>query len=278
MRFGLVLNPAGVPSWPGLTDDARAAEEAGFDLVWVGESGESGSAAAVCAGLAPATTALRLVAHLAVGTHPVGLAEEAAVADLVSGGRLVVALGGIGPDDAVEESAAVLGAALAARPFRHAGPRWPVAADPAQPPLRVTPAPVQLDLPIWLYGLSRVPAAVRLGVPFVCGPDDSDDAAAAAWAPVGFGAGTGSARGSRPLLRRLDTDLDGSFDRAGLVAGLRRAQQRWDADTCILQLAEGLAATARRRAIADVGRRVRPRLQLAELPAGLEDHWEGTDQ
>jgi probable F420-dependent oxidoreductase len=91
--------------WPEVVAMARAAEESGFDSVWVGDHllyrgdgrPERGpwDAWTTLAGLAAATTRVTLGPLVAcAGFHPPGiLARMAATVDEISGGRLVVALG-----------------------------------------------------------------------------------------------------------------------------------------------------------------------------------------
>ncbi len=91
--------------WPELLDIARAAEDTGFDSVWVGdhllyrwpdhEPRGPWEAWTVLAGLAAATRRITLGPLVASAAFhaPAMLAKQAATVDEISGGRLVVGLG-----------------------------------------------------------------------------------------------------------------------------------------------------------------------------------------
>jgi hypothetical protein len=119
VRLGLVAEE------PWL-DDARLADELGFDLVWI----EAPLAVAAAAGAA--TTSIRIVAAPHASLDAIALAEEAAVADLATAGRLVLCV------DATAD-VELLHDAFAGRPVERNGMRF-----------RVTPLPAQLDLPVWI--------------------------------------------------------------------------------------------------------------------------------
>lgn len=249
MRLGVVLQEP-------LADAAAEAEELGFDLVWIGE--DVSPAPLVAAGwLAPRTNGVRIVAAVTAGAHPVSLAEQAAVADLATNGRLVLAVGS--DDEALlAETVDLLFLSFAARPFAYDGTRWKV---PARLPehehtderVRVTPAPAQLELPIWVTGTVGRPVAASRGIPFV----DSD--------------GTGHAAGRvRPALRRIAVD-----DPDATVAALRAERDDWGLDVAVLELPPGLSAAERSRALRSIAHHVRPRLQLDRLPPGLDRYWAG---
>ena len=136
--------------------EAAAAERHGAFGVLI----EPDAATAAVAGAAAATrTSLtRLVVRTVLGVdHPVTLAEDLAVLDNISAGR-VVALVDTGELDleAAREDLTLLLAALTPRPVRHQGIRWQVPAGleghDAPQEVEVTPKPVQVELPIWLTG------------------------------------------------------------------------------------------------------------------------------
>jgi alkanesulfonate monooxygenase SsuD/methylene tetrahydromethanopterin reductase-like flavin-dependent oxidoreductase (luciferase family) len=148
-------------------EEARRAEALGFDAVWLDER-DLGAPLVVAAAVAAQTTGLRLIACVDAGPHPVTLAEEAIVADLASNGRLVLV---VRSDDAelLGETVEVLQLAFAARPFRHDGPRWRIPAglpehEALGERLRVTPAPAQLQLPVWTAGGAGAEVAATRGV------------------------------------------------------------------------------------------------------------------
>ena len=134
-----------------------------------GAAGALVSAAAVAARVDEVLVAAEVV----VGArHPVEIAEEAAVTDLGSGGRLVlVARPAGGEPGRYAESLDVVRHALAAKPFRFEGEHWRVPAnlpenvDQPEERVRVTPAPAQPRLEVWGAGpagarRSRAPSAI----------------------------------------------------------------------------------------------------------------------
>ncbi|ROO89843.1 luciferase family oxidoreductase group 1 [Actinocorallia herbida] len=110
MRFGLFL-PAG--QWPGQSPTdalrrtvalARAAEDAGFDEVWLAEHhfmtyGVCPSATVLAGHLLAATSRIAVGTAVAVlsARHPVALAEEAALLASLAPGRFLLGIGRGGP-------------------------------------------------------------------------------------------------------------------------------------------------------------------------------------
>jgi alkanesulfonate monooxygenase SsuD/methylene tetrahydromethanopterin reductase-like flavin-dependent oxidoreductase (luciferase family) len=224
---------------------AVEAEALGFDLAWIDE--QATPAPLVAAGwLAPRTSGIRIAAEVSAGPHPVALAEEAAVADLATGGRLVLAVRG-DDEELLGETVDLLLLALAARPFVHDGTRWRVPArlpehEHVEERLRVTPAPAQLELPVWVTGAAGRAVAESRAVPF-----------AGREAP-----GTASGR-VRPAIRVLE-----SVDPDAVVERLLDERDAWGLDTVVLE--------APRRLWPQLAGEVRARLQLDRTPEGLERH------
>jgi hypothetical protein len=266
MRLGLVLQPP----W---AEDAVLAEQLGFDLAWIDET-TALAPLVVAAGLAPRTSGIRLAASVAAGPHPVTLAEELAVADLASGGRLVLAVGG-DDEELLRETVELLFHALAARPFRHGGPRWPAPArlpehEAAEDRLRVTPPPAQLEPSLWLSGPAAPAVAGSAGVAFVADLGRARED----WDLLERELGLAAWRLRRPALLPVEVDEEGELDVSGLVESLRREQTAWGLDVAILELPAELAPVARERALRAIAVAVRPRLQIDRLPPGLEQHWD----
>jgi alkanesulfonate monooxygenase SsuD/methylene tetrahydromethanopterin reductase-like flavin-dependent oxidoreductase (luciferase family) len=265
MRLGVVL----AQPWP---DDAAAVEALGFDLGWIDER-SAPAPLVVAAAVAARTTGLRIAASISAGPHPVMLAEEAAVADLTSNGRLVLVLGS-DEEELLAETVELLFHASAARPFRHEGARWTVPARLAEHELaeartRVTPAPAQLEPTVWLSGDASPAVARASALAFV----SELEQAPARWQAFAEALGLAAQRVRRPALVRVEAASDGSIDAARLCDSLARERESWGLDVAILALPVRLAAEARRRALHEIATRVRPRLQLDALPQGLEGHW-----
>jgi alkanesulfonate monooxygenase SsuD/methylene tetrahydromethanopterin reductase-like flavin-dependent oxidoreductase (luciferase family) len=267
MRLGVVL------AAPWLRDAARL-DALGYDLAWISEA-EAPAPLVVAGALAPVTRGLRIAACVRAGAHPVAVAEDAAAADLVLGGRLVLALEG---DEAplLTETFEVLQLAFAARPFAHTGARWRIPARLPEhvgipPRLRVTPTPAQLELPVWLAGPAAPLAAETCLTTFLA--DSGLQAAAEAWSRLERLGGLGAHRLRRVLRFAVTVSEQGTVDVAELVGELRAHRDAWGLDVAILALPAMLPRPARERALEEVARFVRPRLQLEALPPGLEDSW-----
>jgi alkanesulfonate monooxygenase SsuD/methylene tetrahydromethanopterin reductase-like flavin-dependent oxidoreductase (luciferase family) len=267
MRIGIVLQAP----W---TDDAGLIEQLGFDLVWVDEL-VAPAPLIVAGALAATTSAIRIVAALAAGPHPVTIAEESAVADLATGGRLVLALGS-DDEELLRETVELLLRAFAARPFAHRGTRWTAPADlpehaRGEARMRVTPPPAQLEPSVWLCGSAGPAVAREAALAFVTVADDAGES----WRSLERALGLGAARLRRPALIPIALDDRGELEAGRLVASLRREQEAWGMDVAILALPGGLEAGVRERMLRAIAADVRPRLQLDRLPAGLERHWDG---
>ena len=173
-RFGVGLytgQRAGGATYRDAVPLAVAAEEAGFDSFWVTEhhglpDGYLPSPLTLLAALAPATTRIELGTGVLLAPlhHPLRIAEDAAVVDQLSGGRLILGLGigyaaheyrsfGVDPATRGSRLAALVGAlrrAWTGEPFS--------CAELDLDDVCVTPAPARA-IPIWLGGYAA--AAVR---------------------------------------------------------------------------------------------------------------------
>jgi alkanesulfonate monooxygenase SsuD/methylene tetrahydromethanopterin reductase-like flavin-dependent oxidoreductase (luciferase family) len=178
-RFGVGLytgQRAGGATYRDAVPLAVAAEEAGFDSFWVTEhhglpDGYLPSPLTLLAALAPATRRIELGTGVLLAPlhHPLRIAEDAAVVDQLSGGRLILGLGigyaaheyrsfGVDPATRGSRLAALVGAlrgAWTGEPFS--------CAELDLDDVRVTPAPAHA-IPIWLggYAASAVRRAGRI--------------------------------------------------------------------------------------------------------------------
>jgi alkanesulfonate monooxygenase SsuD/methylene tetrahydromethanopterin reductase-like flavin-dependent oxidoreductase (luciferase family) len=203
MRLGLTL------PWRGETEAARLAEAAGLFGVLV-EPDRPGTEMVAAGEVAAVTRAVRIVVRVPLGSeHPVTLAEELAVLDNLSGGRVVVLASTADLDlEAAAEDLRLLRDALGARPVRHRGRRWAVPAGldghVAPASIAVTPEPAQIEVPVWLHGqlagelaltglpalrerpeLVSVEARVQPALATLEGDLEADRAAVIAWAEAG---------------------------------------------------------------------------------------------
>jgi hypothetical protein len=269
VRVGLVLeSPAGIVS------RARHVEEAGFDLLWLAPGATRSAPFVTAATLASDTIGLRIGVQTALGhAHPIHLAEDAAVCDLVLRGRLVLGLEPApGHEDNFPEGVSLLLASHRSRPFRHPGPRWPTPANldantfSKDERVRVTPAPAQTELPTWIVGDDATATAFGLP-PVVVSLDDGEHTRAALDRELG----ARTIRLPRPAI--VDVPLAGDrVDHNRLVAALRTAQRAWGLDTALLRLP--VDDTSWPDLVTDLQRLVRPRVQLDRLPPGLEGRWD----
>lgn len=212
MRFGLGPVSLEKISRSELLAFATAATEASFDGIWVAEARDVGAGGGLAAAaLVAQHTPIRVGASVEVGLyHPLYLAEDIAVADLTSGGRLEVMLRLPEPAASqrygtrmdrvgVREHLSALASALAGAHVSVKGSRLRIpgrldANQPAPSRLALNPAPAQPVVPVWVeahdewtaevasrlgFGLAvswstdlRLPAAVgRWSAVVLCGPD-----------------------------------------------------------------------------------------------------------
>lgn len=274
MRFGLVIAGGSLDE---ISAQVIAAEESGFDVVWLAQSEAIPSPAVTAAALASMTSSIRIGIELQAGVNPVYLAEEAAVADLCLGGRLVLALMS---DDAGRqgETADVLLAALAARPFRHEGVRWQIPANldanvvNREDRVRVTPAPAQLEVPLWLSGPHAAHLARERCLTYIGGADESTDVLTREWQHTEARLSLAANRLRRVALREVELPVTDEE----LVQQLRADQHAWGMDVVLVRLPAGADLDERRQAVDVLASRVLPRVQLDRLPPGLEQYWSAT--
>lgn len=284
MKLGLALS-AGTGSDPlaRLAAQALAVERAGLDVVWLA-SEDVPSPLLSAAALAARTSSVRIAACVDAGPHPLEIAEAASVADSCSAGRLILAVRAReGERELLAETADVLLKALAPRPFSHAGRRWRIPAalpenDGAERLVAMTPATIQVELPLWLCGAGAAACAGERGLCWVV-PEDRDAArAGSAWSAAERTLGLAAARLRRPALRALGVDAAGGFDEDALLARLREEQRDWGLDLAVLRPSAVLGEKAWREMVARVASRVRPGVVQDVLPSGLEQHWRERDE
>ena len=151
------------------------AEQLGFDTVWVSEhhfvpDGFLPSLLAMCAAIASRTSQIKIGAStiLLPFFDPLLVAEEAAVVDLLSGGRLIVGLGqGWRPEEieafGLERRELPSRLVLGTEALRKAWSGEPVGPPVAHRPVHVTPLPAQPGGPPLWYGSETEPAIRRAG-------------------------------------------------------------------------------------------------------------------
>lgn len=176
MRIGVTL-PAGDE-----VAAAAAAESVGVTFVHVAAT--AGAEAAVAAAVAAMTSSVRIVVSAVLADDlPVTIAEEIAVLDNLSNGRIgvIAELGSLAVEAAAED-VTLLRASWSGRPIAHVGSRWRVPAGidghVAPPAVMVTPFPAQLELPLWVAGAAAGQVGQRLGLPVVAASPDDVDATA----------------------------------------------------------------------------------------------------
>jgi hypothetical protein len=218
---------------------------------------------------------LRVVAEVEINAelHPVHLAERIAVADRCLAGRLTIVLRQPSVDvgsTELAETLTILELALASRPFEHRGERWTIPArldandDVTWSMLTVTPSPSQFEVPIWLSGLETAELAARDG--YVWLRDLSGIQGSLRDRVIGSLSGR-----LRPAFCSWSMSVDGGVDALATAADLASGREGWGLDLAFLPLIEAGADQ-----LDILVSRVRPRVQLAELPPGLSEFWEDT--
>lgn len=255
MRF--LLEHGGEPGLDELLRLAEAARGAGLDGVLVTELVAASAVAA-------RVDEVLVAAEVELGVrHPIEVAEEAAVTDLVAGGRLVLVLRpAAGTEERFAEELDVVRHALAPRPFRHEGAALAVPANLPQNVhlpehrVRVTPAPAQVRLEVWGAGVAARDVALARALGYLSDRDEAPSDVARAWAAAEGPATIGAPRATRSTWTSA----------AALVDRLRAGRAGWEQDwSCV---------TAPVEAAAEIGSLVRPRVQIERLTPGLEEFWD----
>jgi alkanesulfonate monooxygenase SsuD/methylene tetrahydromethanopterin reductase-like flavin-dependent oxidoreductase (luciferase family) len=262
VRF--LLEPPGTTGLAALTGAAEAARAAGLDGVLVAESDALPAPLAAAAALAGRVPDVLVAAEIGLGDrHPLEVAEEAVVTDLALGGRLVLVVHpAVGCADRFAEALDVLRHAFVPRPFRFAGEHWRVPANLPQnvwlpeEQVRASPAPPRVRLELWTSGPAGRPAALERGLGHLAAAGDDPAALAAGWDAAASPATLGAPRAQRA-----------AWEGAGaLVARLRAGREAFGQDWAVVGAPAGAAA--------ELGSLVRPRVQLHDLPPGLEEFWD----
>ena len=257
------------PLEPRTLDDVlragEAAHEHGLDGVLLTATQALPAPLVVAAALAGRVDEIRIAVEVETADrHPVELAEEAAVVDVASGGRLILAARPAdGCEEAFGEALDLLRLCFAARPFRFEGTHWQVPANLPQNVhnperrVRVTPAPAQARLELWGTGPGR-DAALARGLGYLAPAEVDERDLAAAWRSADGPALIGAPRGRRERWSDAGTLLQ------RLRSGREAFGQDWAAVALPLAAVTELASV------------VRPRIQIDRLPAGLEAFWDAT--
>lgn len=234
MRFGLSPLQAG-GNFEETIRECERAEAAGFDSVWLGEHHNNPllypTPLLGLAAIAARTRRLRLgTAVLLLPLHdPVAVAEEGAMVDMISGGRLVLGVGaGYAPEEftlfgiplkergsRLEEAVTLIHRLWTEEKVTHAGRHFRVA------DATVGPRPVQRPRPpIWFAAWAEpaIRRAARLGDAWLGGPSAKlDELAACVRLFRETRREAGSDAGELALLRYVF--VAGSTERARAVAG-----------------------------------------------------------
>jgi len=165
-----------------MLDEISMADQMGFDSAWLTEhhflkDGYCPSLLVTAAAIAARTKNVRIgTGVLLMPLHdPVRVAEDAAVVDLISGGRLILGMGlGYRPEEfggfgrslserrgRMEESIEILNKSWGDEPFTFDGKYYKL------DNVSVTPKPVQRPIPIWIGAFTEpaIRRAARIGAP-----------------------------------------------------------------------------------------------------------------
>lgn len=238
MRLGIVCDR----EVKSVADEVCAVERAGLDLAWLTASSRDGktrSASVLAASLAQVTEFIRLAIEMPLGRHPIEIAEELAVTDLLVGGRLTGVLTDA-DGETMDVAVRVIRAALSARPFDPATGGPPTGEGSSRHAVRVTPAPAQLEFPLWL----QLPSGQVV-----------------------------SQHGALPAVRNVPVTTAGRVDTEATVAMLVHERAANGLDVCVLRLPD-TDQRQRFNAIEAIALRVRPQIQLDSLPSGLVQVWD----
>ncbi len=184
-----------------MLEQAEMAEELGFDSIWVAEQHfaperQCPSPFVEGAAIAARTRRIKVGVYTTVTlVHPVRVAEDAAVLDVLSEGRLILCTGtgyrqeefdvyGIPREEKrprIEEVIEILRLAWSAEPFTYRGRYYEVPTNLNTPqekkaPISVFPKPLQQpSIPIWMasFGTIGIRQAAQMGIPCFTSPLES---------------------------------------------------------------------------------------------------------
>lgn len=236
MQIGLSPLQAG-GNFEETLQECQRAEAAGFDSVWLGEHHNSPvlypTPLIGLAAIAARTRRMRLGTGVLLLPlyHPLAVAEEGAMVDMISGGRLILGVGaGYAPEEfaafglslkergsRLEEGASLLHRLWTEEKVTHEGRHYRVA------DVTVGPRPVQRPRPpIWFAGWAEpaIRRAARLGDAWLGGPSAKLNELAACvrlYREARGAAGRGGGAGELALLRYVF--VAESVERARAVAG-----------------------------------------------------------
>ncbi len=264
MRFLLELPASG--DLKSLREAALGAQSAGLDGIVLAQAPEMPAPLLTAAALAPELPDLRLAVEVEAGErHPLELAEEAAVVDLISGGRLVLITrpAATGLED-YPEALSLLACASTARPFTFKGRRWRVPAElesniyRIDSQVRMMPAPAQLRMQIWSAGRQARPHALSSALGYLAEPGEERAALGEAYREAERVLGPALAGAIRAQRDHLDSVQ-------ALTARLREGRRLFGQDCVVIPGDERTAWV--------LAEQVLPRVQLNVLPQGLEEFW-----
>jgi len=170
MRLGLGPIPLCDVGRDELVSLARAAAAASFDAVWVAEDRAAGVGGAVAvAALVAQVVPIRVGAVVDLSLyHPLYLAEDIAVADISTAGRLEVMFRPAARPEVVNEDLDVVALALSGAHVQWEGEELKIPArldanQPAPSRLALNPQPFQPVVPIWVLDVVRAGFGVARG-------------------------------------------------------------------------------------------------------------------
>lgn len=282
MRLGIELIGQ---SRGDLLVQAELADKLGLDHCHVPESldqGRARSSTVVACSLARVTRSIRLNVELGTGTHPVDLAEEIAVSDLLLRGRVTPVLNHLSGGQ-LSDTMTVLRQALRGLPIQHeASLRTIPHPGASHAPQQVTPLPAQPDIPVWvLASADDAPLVLSAGGTWLMPHSCTSEVGHRRWEDLAEECAALAASSYRPALRRLGSHglpkLASRDDAADLAARLIEERDRWGMVSCTLRFADSASVKDRLRGIRLLAERVRPRL-VGSPPPELVSWWDELEE
>ena len=266
MRTGIDISDTASVSVANMREVATAADELGVEIIYLSDGGNL-DAVTAAVGLRDVATRARLAAEVLVTarSNPVHIAERASVADQILEGRLILVLRGVDAG-VLHQTAEAVTEATVARPF--------ILPGPGRANTRVTPSPLQPVLPIWLRGTTVPQTSARLGLSVVGEVSDDTAYLRTVWSSIENHCGVWArTRLNRPAFRSLQFASDGQLDVAATTSSLVADRSEWGIDAVLFVAPAGGWST---ESLVALQTRVRPRLQLGEIPPGIEQFWDET--
>jgi len=270
MRIGVTIPPE--CSFDDVAALVSVADTEALDAVYLPLHARR-SAQVLAAALATVSHDILILIEVDCSSHPVHLLEEVAVLDLLHPGRLAVVLAA-GTQEQMTTFLSLLSSSGGGnRSFRSVRPESDdgIGIDPR---ITATPAPANIGVPYFVLGSENASVAESFALPVIARQHDTAETMTDLWSQFEDRLGSGANYMRRSAIRSAVVGEAQGLEAAETVKRLTIDRDSWLMDLCLVDLSTFTDRDAQRQATCDIGRGVRPRLQIHELPMGLAEWWD----